>query len=792
MVCAGKDFHGTFHDCTFHACQLYAVHGAAVTLRNCTLRDSTRAIVASGPGTAAAVLRCRFWCCVAPLCADRGAALVVSGAHIRNGDSAVTVNDTGTHASLSNCVIDWMEAGVSLGVWGSCGVSVRGGAACVLRGCTFHRYLMTVFAAYRESWVEAVRCRSDGCQDGVTCAANAWAMLRDVHLESHAGTPSRRHTPFAGVAVGIIDHAAGRKDGGARIQMERCTTPRAVHEGVVVSHGSQASLLLCDVCCAQHGVTALEDGSVVVAQHCEVRGGSDACAAQLGASMRLESCTCTSPKTACRVGLGARLAAVDTRFRGRREQVPGPTIHPFDESTLRLLRCEVSDGVTAAVVSQSSLRMVDSVVCVLQPRGEARPQGVTLMEDSRAEIMGCEFKAQRCGFLGAHGDQCALPLRPAVSIGLAAGAALTGCRFHEFPVVVQGKDTDCVIRDSVFEGVPRGGNGSASASLGASLRMECCQFREAKQAVYLSEATCSMHDCSFGPRVEQAVAVHDASTVEVKRCRFVSCRDAVRAQRRTSVLVEDSECVDTVQGFYLIGSGLSLVMRRVRVSTAGSGCAVGVVCENPDGTCTAELEDCTLRGGTGTATFCATGVSVKMLRCELFGAEVGVTMTDGVAVSMQECRVEACASGATVGWGANLALERCERCGARGPAGWRSALAALRGDDSGLDRAPRCMHEGAVARLTLEDVEFAGCSRAGLCVGAFGHVAATRVRVTGSRVGLQLERIGAGSTGSTFTDCIVKTEPAAGQVGVVSARVCRPGAAVQEGLPDGVMVLESA
>lgn len=156
LVCCGSDFRATFQDCTFESCTVYAVHGAAVTLRACTLREGLTGLVAHGAGTAALLDSCTFDRCFNGFTAERGAAVTAVRCCCNHTRAFLLAHDPGTHAACADCSFsgvvtrtDRLARGVGAETYG---------ARVSLRSCTIQNFMFGVVAHGRTAVVEVEEC----------------------------------------------------------------------------------------------------------------------------------------------------------------------------------------------------------------------------------------------------------------------------------------------------------------------------------------------------------------------------------------------------------------------------------------------------------------------------------------------------------------------------------------------------------------------------------------------------------------------------------------------------------
>lgn len=144
---------------------------------------------------------------------------------------------------------------------------------------------------------------------------------------------------------------------------------------------------------------------------------------------------------------------------------------------------------------------------------------------------------------------------------------------------------------------------------------------------------------------------------------------------------------------------------------------------------------------------------MEVLRGALTGMtserSIGAEFRAGAVGRIDSCEISGVDTGVVVGDSEDMLEERCPECGLSGPAAPAAARVALQGSGGQRVAGARCIHSGAVSRVTMADVQV-DARKWGVGVRRYGSLEASRVTVAGCGVGFQVE---GDIVGSAFEHC---------------------------------------
>lgn len=783
VVCTGPAHTATFHRCKFDDCPLYAAHGAAITLTRCHLACGIPTLVASGPGTVVTLRMCSIKSRGPAITVEGRATLLAAALRLRGAPQTMImfVNDAGSRVDFRDSTI---RGGVR-GTRATFAAWVTGGHVS-LRDCGVSAVDMAVYALTPATTVEVVGGYIEECKWGVCAASGARATLRDVEFDQTAVGADELSRP---VAVSL-----GKSHGptGGAGQVERCAMYGPEGYGVNVSYGARGAVAGCRVMCPAGGVTVNSPESRVVVAGCAIGDSVEACkVCSKDAVMRVERCEVEGVGGAL-IAVGGSLVVVDTRVHGGGRDAVNGLVAAEGGGAMTLLRCDVEASGVGVRVTVGTARAVDTRVAgmtakllglvPLQPsglqltcgtgyacmggllevvrgtvddcvvgvmvrgggarhRGRLKMNGVDLRnyhvglrayDGAEVEVADCGFTAGRCTSQDLVESD---PVGPGV--GYVAAAVLYGvasggvrrCRFEgnwwdvaaaraRAPVVVTG----CEHRSSAPGGVCVNTMGDAV--------VEACTFEGVERGVTFAGGVCTVRDCVFGPGVStSAIDGEVDGRATVTNCTFRGANLGVRLCGTAAAHAQDCVMADcAVAAFDLDGGGGACWLAAKRVEIRGG--MHGVTARSQTSARpSVKLVDCSVANIQKQAVHLS-GAEGVLLRCQLDQCGVGVCLDRGASGRVRKSTLSECAGGLRVE--ARDAELECGACGRAGQASLQAAARALRAAGGDERAGARCAHEGATARLVLEEVEVKGCAGDGLVVGPFGHVTAKDVRLVGS------------------------------------------------------------
>lgn len=268
----------------------------------------------------------------------------------------------------------------------------------------------------------------------------------------------------------------------------------------------------------------------------------------------------------------------------------------------------------------------------------------------------------------------------------------------------------------------------------------------------------SVEDCAINTTGAKAcgIAVAGAATCAVRRCRF-----AGEAFVAVHVLDDASATVlgSTVTGPCTHAFVLNGTARLAAQDCSVDGAEIAAHVHAPGGVFTTKrvklrgrracvnllaspwvrgrrtvvkLVDSALSSGETGIWAADTTADVTVLRCSVDAAETGVLLAGPVKARIKGGSISGGDIGVAVG--AIVDLEGpCAVCGLGGEHAVQAAAAAslAGGCGRGSAAAPRCTHEGAIARLTMADCKVTRCSTAGVRVHVLGRLKASGVTADG-------------------------------------------------------------
>lgn len=183
-------------------------------------------------------------------------------------------------------------------------------------------------------------------------------------------------------------------------------------------------------------------------------------------------------------------------------------------------------------------------------------------------------------------------------------------------------------------------------------------------------------------------------------------------------------------------------------------CGVVVMAENKSEVAVV-LEGCSMQGNAEGVQVYGAFADVTLRRCHITGFQDGVTHRGAGVVRMHDVNVLTEASGVTVG--CERITSPCWACGRDGKAAEAAAWAAAHASRGRAVAGARCVHEGGIARLTMERVRVRDieCGQ-GIVVAEFGHLSAADCRVEGCESGIEVAYI---HEPSRFERCTVVALP---------------------------------
>lgn len=799
-MCAGSEYSGTFDRCMFEGCTIYAVHGACLSLSLCHLHRSMPAVIASGCATTVSFSSCAFEACRAAVIADRGASVAIQTSSVINCQTGLIVNDPGSHADMDGSIAQ-VDNAVSASV---CTIKAWGGAGVSARGCRFSGLPHGVCASQPGTTVELRDTRIERCVRAVEAMRQACVSLTGVDVFEQCYSRMSRAASAAPCAVrlgGLDDPAPAVA--AVQLQMHRCRVQAAYGAGVQLL-GGKADVLLCEFACPEDAVYVGDRAHSARMRFCVARTSGPACQVRWpSAVLTVEHCTLHCREGSCVAGEGGTLVVADSELDGQSAAKISAVAVAMAGASLALLRCTLRDGVLGVNGRQSTARIVDTVVsgmrrrvdrhsmsaseaptlgaaCVFEGcevdvvrgavrdcvfgvtalRGDAvrpapvRMHGVcfdgcahtiTIMPGVSVDIGHCKFvgcdvgrAVQLAKEAGVHASS--MPSVPgAVICGHAESVAVHDCTFDgPWAVMCAGGTSPVRIADCVFKSMHASARKDAFVTVSAAAVIVRSSFSGTRTGVTVDTgAKAVIRECTMGPEVEIGVQIGAGGGAAVAGCSFRQCRRGLFAWPGSDLTVEDCTCVDTREGVNMDGGTLKATGLVVTGATAG---VLGR--SSSRGKATVTLHDCSFTRCMPYAVIVGdTGVTATIRRCVFEQLGCGVAVHGTCIAHVQSSTMRQCMVGLRVGFGMDDLRDRaCPLCGRRGQAGFEHALRALAQPPA---RRGCCMHEGAVARATAEDVCVDSCTVQGVLVNVSGHLVAKRVRVADS--GVQVFRAGKAS-----------------------------------------------
>lgn len=384
----------------------------------------------------------------------------------------------------------------------------------------------------------------------------------------------------------------------------------------------------------------------------------------------------------------------------------------------------------------------------------------------------CEFSAADCAFVAGECESqlqdtydphpCGEEWNPAerkvgVSLFPARRGAFERCTFasHWVDVVVDSVEpvrvSECAFRDAALR--------SSCITVRTDAVIENCRFHNVVQGVLVDRGVkvevqgCEFRDVSISALTCEAGAVH--AVVTVAECKIVRCDRGVWVKDGAAVTIRDSTMEDTLSGVPITGEGCRCNLDRVVMKRSGNAVrAEGGGADMPE----VHATDCLFSEMSAEAVSFLSARG-SLTRCRIDGAVVGVWVEWAGSACMHDCAVDRCKIGVMVSDFEEVLEDKCERCGVAGAdslaAAWRMHEAHARGTAQGRAGA-RCAHEGALAKLLMDDVRIAKSESDGVFVGSFGYLNARGVHVSGGvgdAVGFRLHRL---VRASRFQNCSVR------------------------------------
>lgn len=362
--------------------------------------------------------------------------------------------------------------------------------------------------------------------------------------------------------------------------------------------------------------------------------------------------------------------------------------------------------------------------------------------------LSCELAISRCEFLGPQRERGSDPpvdLRnPHVSLDESAAI-----RMHD---TTSGTFTQCVLQGSMY--------GLASWSTGNFAVKDCefkmqvvggcglltksdttiqdCRFagpppgptaRAAVQGVKSGGGKCELRRCCFDDVTNDAIVAagfEEAVTMTIVDTKVRRCDTGLSMFKHASVAVQDFDVDVEFRGINMDGGDLS----AKRLTVRGGDEAIHAWCD--EGPATVKIVDSTLSGARlGVA---AVGHQTKftMLRGLVQTMDIAAEFRAGAIGRVKGTHFLQCEQGVQVGDVMGAVLGSGSQCPMCGMSGQRAAGAAFKklGESGGKGfPGARCVHAGAVSRVTMADVNV-DCGKDAVSVHNHGYLDATRVIAT--------------------------------------------------------------
>ena len=771
------------------------MHGAAVTLRRCTLANGFPAAVAHGAGTALHLHVCTLEACLTDVMAESGA--IVTAAHCRSSGCirSLIARDAGTAVSCHDCSLSGVPGGEGI---------LADGSFVLLRGCSIQKFEYGVIVDGRGAAAELHGCSVTAGMHPVISREGALVLLRRTHVLVRMPLRAARPPPGSGAQAWLVcmeGCETGRSGGAA--QLERCTldAPEREQLGVAVRWSAAVTLLLCKVSCGGNGVSVCERGRAATVSHCTVQS-------KHSAACFVEQPVCTVRVIGGRVegGQCAGVAAKGGRLVMRDACAGGlPGVGALCAVTARLggtatlLRCALRNAQRGVLMMRAAVYATDVTVSGLTNaenyRGEEdlcstgfRQYGGTLSV-AGGSVTGCTigvavstepgdstpgaadfedvtFDGNGISVRVCDGANCAVSV-VRCEFSTAAGRLISGVMPEQVAVLALRCQRAVSVQDSTFRGHQRdiisdggitvsgctflGGHGEGPNLLvTGSGTVRNCSFEGAPGGIAQRGFSArghrlDVHGCVFEGGVLEGISI-EGSQASISACRFDGGNKAIIAMRDAKVAVRDSECTGADVGLQANGA---TSVRAQRLTFTGCKDAVTVDAGAAQRT-VMTLLDCV---ATGSELSCVStvsaGVEVLVTGCTLEDSPVGLSVNSGASVRVVNSRVTDCGIGALVGMPKESLRLACRACGQSGASGMARAWRALHAGGPGGVEGAACVHEGAVAIATLEDVVMSGCT-AGLQASCAGRVTAQKLDVRGAQIAYALTRIG---DPHSFEDC---------------------------------------
>lgn len=794
-MCAGAQYSGTFQNCTFQASAVYAVHGAAATLRGCTIHGSRIAITLSGDATLATLTDCTFDGCHTGIVTERGAAVAAKDCLLEHAEAGVVVNCPGTRAVLENCTV----RGGLVRPFGGRGVSGCHGSI-HLRTCRISRFIWAVVGSCDTTRIEAHQLQVAECMCGILLTSRARCLVR----ESTVRTDLRLGDNYI-AAVTLCAEKGG--EGGARMQLERSTVHSDTLCGLITENASGLAAKLCQFDCSEEVARSGSKGGQVSLSHCHGKSQQSCClwAGTATARLRLTGGRYEGGATACALDSSARLTAVDCELCSRCEPSGIGVVSVGAGVRAWLLRCHVHHGTIAVSALEATVHASDVVVSDVRavvPYEEGAPRtgvarcshlggagfscmggrmvikggkvqrcvvgveakgnggraasiairgvafsdcvvGVDSLSGSAADVTRCEFRSLKREAWGGPQDRAALidasyKLFPdATDVGVAIRgsdcSSVEHCMVEGFSVGISARSAAGVGVHHCGVTVTRADGVCILAS--AKVTIEDCSCRGAQGVLVdgvqvLEGAECSIRRCHFRALNSSAVMAYGhGCSVKVMDSEVQSCACAVTVSKQAEAAIQDCEVRGSWIGMRVHGCGSALSAKRVTVVAQQFGVHLPFSA-GPGSPAVVKLVDSVFSGGTTGVCVGDAVAEVSVVRCRIFDTLTGMLLCGPSVGRMKASSVTGCKSGVVVGEVLKgFDPELCTACGRTGAAAVRHAYEALLGSGGVSPPGARCAHDGAIAKMSMADVEVTRCEHYGVLVNANGFLDARGVTV---------------------------------------------------------------
>lgn len=413
------------------------------------------------------------------------------------------------------------------------------------------------------------------------------------------------------------------------------------------------------------------------------------------------------------------------------------------------------------------------------------PECITVTEDVRFSDCGIgvlakavELTVQRCAFVRENCFDLSMwpqETQAGVILDGSVKAVVEKCEFAACPVGIQAAGTSYVfvmVRGCRFKDAQHG------VVFNKGGRMEDCSFLRVQECV----AVCMGPACVSGSKFLQSdvgISVGCGATLAATDSQFVKCKEGVVVREGAHACMNG--CVVRQCD---AGIRARTLQCKIKADTLEFvKCKVGVELSAPpgEGTAVLVLSNCEYSACVVAVKLAGVAVNACIFDSRIAEGAVSAVIEDPAYVKLRGVRVSRCGFGFHIG-ATNASMKHaCAVCGRSGRAAFEAAKNAMAGAARAAkgpapaathDRG-RCIHEGAVTQVVMIDCDVADCAEEGVRIRPHARVTGERVRVSGCKVGIRQDVIGACGA---FWDCVVtlRDGTSGGKLAGAVAYLCKP------------------